>query len=168
MEILQIPAHPALLLSCVHNDAISIAALNELMIRTINPCMFRKLQARLEEECEGLDPDDALRHRVATIMICFSAAVKMNVDQASMAEFLRTPYDMEIGVRAVRLYDCDDDGNSYPFVAYELPKGLRKLADPAYTWTAKDAENMEDFMRARGWCVHGVASYNPTVHVREV
>ena len=85
-----------------------------------------------------------------------------------MAEFKAREYDMEIGVRAVRLYDADDDGNSYPFVAYELPQGLRRLSGPAYTWTAKDAERMEDFMRARGWCVHGVATGDPTVHVREV
>ena len=168
MEILQIPAHPALLLSIVRNDAMSLTALNELLIRTINPCMYRNLQARLDEECEDLAPDDALRHRVTAIMRRFNAAIEMNVDRASMAEFLRTPYDMEIGVRAVRLYDADDDGNSYPFVAYELPQGLRRLSGPAYTWTAKDAVRMEKFMRARGWCVHGVATGDPTVHVREV
>ena len=168
MEILQIPAHPALLLSVAHNETNTLPLLEDLLIRTINPCMFRKLQTRLEEECEELDPDDALRHRVATIMICFNAAVKMNVDRGILTEFLRTPYDMEIGVRAVRLYDADDDGNSYPFVAYELPEHLQPLADPAYTWSAEDAERMEEFMHARGWCVHGVATGDPTVHVREV
>ena len=168
MEILQIPAHPALLLSIARNDAMSLTALNQLLIRTINPCMFRNLQARLDDECEDLAPDDALRHRVTAILRHFNAAVEMNVDRGSLAEFIGTPYDMEIGVRAVRLYDADDDGNSYPFVAYELPQGLRRLSGPAYTWTEEDAERMEDFMRARGWCVHGVATGDPTVHVREV
>lgn len=168
MEILQIPAHPALLLSAAHNERITLTALNELLIRTINPCMFRNLQARLDNECEGLDPDDALRHRVATILLCFNAAVKMNVGEGSVAEFKAREYGMEIGVRAVRLYDADDDGNSYPFVAYYLPKDLQPLGDPAYTWSAEDAERMEEFMRARGWCVHGVATRNPEVRVREV
>ena len=168
MEILQIPAHPALLLSIVRNDAMSLTALNELLIRTINPCMFRNLQARLDEECEDLAPDDALRHRVTAILRHFNAAVEMNVDRASMAEFLRTPYDMEIGVRAVRLYDVDDDGNSYPFVAYELPKDLQPLGDSFYEWQDGDMERMERFMHARGWCVHGVGTRDPQVHVREV
>lgn len=168
MEILQIPAHPALLLSIARNDAMSLTALNELLIRTINPCMFRNLQARLDDECDGLDPDDALRHRVTAIMRRFNAAIEMNVGEGSVAEFKAREYDMEIGVRAVRLYDADDDGNSYPFVAYELPQGLRRLSGPAYTWTEEDAVRMEEFMRARGWCVHGVATRDPQVHVREV
>ncbi|KKO80633.1 hypothetical protein WU87_03220 [Corynebacterium minutissimum] len=168
MEILQIPAHPALLLSVAHNDAITLTALEDLLIRTINPCMFRDLQVRLDDECEDLAPDDALRHRVATILRHFNAAIDMNVDRVSLAEFKAREYAMEIGVRAVRLYDFDDDGNSYPFVAYELPQGLRRLADPAYTWTAKDTEHMETFMRDRGWCVHGVGTRDPQVHVREV
>ena len=168
MNLLQIPAHPALLLSCVHNETITLTDLEELLIRTINPCMFRNLQSRLAEETEDLDPDEYLRHRVTAILRLFNAAVEMNVGQGSLTEFLRTPYDMEIGVRAVRLYDSDDDGNSYPFVAYELPQGLRRLSDPAYTWSAGDAERMEEFMHARGWCVNGVATGDPTVYVREV
>ncbi|MBU5654509.1 hypothetical protein KPA07_06230 [Corynebacterium aurimucosum] len=168
MEILQIPAHPALLLSAAHNDMITLDTLEELLIRTINPCMFRDLQTRLDEECEDLAPDDALRHRVATILLCFNAAVKMNVGAGSVAEFKAREYDMEIGVRAVRLYDADEDGNSYPFVAYYLPKDLQPLGDPAYTWSADDAKRMEKFMWARGWCVHGAATRDPQVHVREV
>lgn len=168
MEILQIPAHPALLLSVAHNETNTFPLLEDLLIRTINPCMFRDLQARLDEECEDLDVDLAIYHRASTIMRHFNAAIEMNVDTGSMAEFKAREYSMEIGVRAVRLYDYDEDGNSYPFVAYELPQGLRRLSGPAYTWTAKDAEHMETFMRDRGWCVHGVATGDPTVHVREV
>lgn len=167
MEILQIPAHPALLLSAAHNETITITALNQLLMRTINPCMYRNLQARLDEECEDLAPDDALRHRVATILLCFNAAVKMNVDRADLTEFLRTPYDMEIGVRAVRLYDAAPDGSSYPFVAYELPEDLQPLGDPAHTWSAEDAKRMKEFMWSRGWWVHGVGTRDPQVHVRE-
>ncbi|TRX62400.1 hypothetical protein [Corynebacterium hiratae] len=168
MEILQIPAHPALLLSAAHNETITLIALNQLLIRTINPCMYRNLQTRLDDECEDLAPDDALRHRVTTILRHFNAAVEMNVDRGSLADLKIREYDMEIGVRAVRLYDADDDGNSYPFVAYELPKDLQPLGDPAYTWSAEDAERMEKFMHARGWCVHGVGTRDPQVHLREV
>lgn len=167
MNLLQIPAHPALLLSCVHNETITLTDLEELLIRTINPCMFRKLQARLDEECEDLDPDDALRHRVAAILRHFNAAVDMNVDAGGRADFLRTPYDMEIGTRSVILCDCDDDGYPHEFVSYTLPKHLRPLGDPLYPWTESDAKQLEDFMHARGWCVQGVASRNPLAFVRE-
>lgn len=165
MEILQIPAHPALLLSVAHNETNTLPLLEDLLIRTINPCMFRKLQTRLEEECEELDPDDALRHRVATIMSCFDAAIKMNVGRDGFTEFLRTPYAMLIGARSVRLYDSDD-GSSYPFVEYELPKDLHRLSDPLYMWSEEDAENLKEFMHARGWHVQGVASRDPLVFVR--
>lgn len=167
MNLLQIPAHPALLLSCVHNETITLTDLEELLIRTINPCMFRNLQSRLAEETEDLDPDECLRHRVTAILRLFNAAVEMNVGQGSLTEFLRTPYDMEIGTRSVVLCDCDDDGSSYEFVSYTLPKDLRPLGDPLYPWTESDAKHMEDFMHARGWYVQGVASRNPLAFVRE-
>lgn len=167
MEILQIPAHPALLMSVAHDETITLPLLEKLLIRTINPCVFRNLQSRLDEECDDLDDDDlALHHRVSTIMSCFDAAIKMNVGRDGFTEFLRTPYAMLIGARSVRLYDSDDDGSSYPFVEYELPKDLHRLSDPLYMWSEEDAENLKEFMHARGWHVQGVASRDPLVFVR--
>ncbi|MBU5654510.1 hypothetical protein KPA07_06235 [Corynebacterium aurimucosum] len=176
LDSLQSPTHPALLAACTRSEIVTANTLETLLAKAINPCMFRNLQDRIEKECVGLSLYAALRHRFAVILRHVNAAIEMNVDAGSVAEFANREYRLGLAPHyfsvsddpcCVKLFDTDSDGAPCAFVSYDLPESLLDRSDLISEWPQSDIALLVEFMQARGWAVSGLDTNNPIVRLRE-